>query len=123
MSNRAKTLRSILLQLEAVLCDPEGAVSIAGSRGDQVEVQIALSRLAGVAAAEEVIEEAEGVTAAERWAAIETLMVLGDVTLEQRQDGGYGVMLEPVENIAAQDWSGDTPAQVVDAVAMKLRGG
>jgi hypothetical protein len=57
---------------------------------------------------------------AARWDAIETLMILGDVELTQTEDGGYGVVLEPVENIAPQYWEADTPDQVVDKVVQKI---
>lgn len=57
---------------------------------------------------------------AARWDAIETLMIVGDVELKQAEDGGYIISLDPVENIVAQSWEGDTPDQVVDKVVTKL---
>lgn len=57
---------------------------------------------------------------AERWAAIETLMILGDVELTQAEDGGYRISVEPVENILPQSWDGNTPEQVADKVVAQL---
>lgn len=58
--------------------------------------------------------------AEQRWNAIETLMILGDVELTQTADGGYGISLEPVESIAPQYWEGDTPDEAIDKVVAKI---
>lgn len=57
---------------------------------------------------------------AARWDAIETLMILGDVVLKQAENGGYSICVEPVENIMATGWDGDTPDQVADKVVAQL---
>ena len=57
---------------------------------------------------------------AARWEAIETLMILGDVELTQAEEGGYRIYVEPVENIMATGWGGDTPEQVADKVVAQL---
>ena len=57
---------------------------------------------------------------AARWDAIETLMILGDVELTQADDGGYCIAVEPVENIMATEWEGDTPEQAADNVVAQL---
>lgn len=57
---------------------------------------------------------------AARWDAIETLMILGDVELTQAEEGGYRIYVEPVENIMATGWGGDTPEQVADKVVAQL---
>jgi predicted RNase H-like HicB family nuclease len=51
----------------------------------------------------------------ERWDLIETLMYIGDVELRQDEDGGYSVSVEPVENILAQRWTGNSPEEVIDS--------
>lgn len=57
---------------------------------------------------------------AARWDAIETLMIIGDVELTQAEDGGYCIAVEPVENILATAWGGDTPEQAADMVVAQL---
>jgi hypothetical protein len=58
--------------------------------------------------------------AKQRWDAIETLMVLGDVELTQTEDGGYGISLEPAESIMPQYWEGKTPEEAIDQVIAKI---
>jgi len=53
---------------------------------------------------------------AERWRTVELLMFLGNVELNQDEDGGYKILLFPAENIVDQGWEGNSPEQVVDAV-------
>ena len=53
---------------------------------------------------------------AERWHVIETLMMIGDVELTQAEGGGFRISVEPVENIMAISWEGNTPEQVADNV-------
>ena len=65
-------------------------------------------------AAEKELEQLRA--SAARWDAIETLMFLGDVELTQADDGGYSIFVEPVENIMARSWEGDTPEHVADKV-------
>lgn len=62
-------------------------------------------------------------TATSRWDTIETLMILGNVELNQDKDGGFSILLEPVENIATQRWVGNTPDQVVDEATRALNAG
>ena len=57
---------------------------------------------------------------AARWDAIETLMFLGDVELTQTEDGGYGIYVEPVENIVPTYWEGGSPNHVADKVVARL---
>lgn len=57
---------------------------------------------------------------AARWEAIETLTILGDVELTQAEEGGYRIYVEPVENILATAWEGDTPERVADRVVAQL---
>jgi hypothetical protein len=57
---------------------------------------------------------------AARWAAIETLMILGDVELTQTEGGGYCICVEPVENIRQTAWEGNTPEEAVDLVVAQL---
>lgn len=52
---------------------------------------------------------------AERWRTIELLMFLGNVELNQDEDGGYSIGLDPVEKIVAQRWEGDSPEEAIDA--------
>ena len=62
----------------------------------------------------------EQLTAAEkdgaRWNAIETLMQIGNVELNQDDDGGYSIGVDPVENFAGQIWRGNTPEEAIDTV-------
>lgn len=53
---------------------------------------------------------------ADRWRTIELLMFLGNVELNQGEDGGYAILLFPAENIVDQGWEGNSPEEVVDAV-------
>lgn len=53
---------------------------------------------------------------ADRWRTVELLMFLGNVELNQDEDGGYKILLFPAENIIDQGWEGNSPEQVVDAV-------
>lgn len=53
----------------------------------------------------------------ERWEKIELLMFLGNVELNQADDGGYCILLDPVENIMSQSWTGNSPEEVVDSVS------
>lgn len=57
---------------------------------------------------------------AERWSAIEVLMVVGNVELTQNDDGGYGIYVDPVENFMAQSWSGNTPDEVIDKIVKQF---
>lgn len=50
-----------------------------------------------------------------RWKTIELLMFLGNVELNQDEDGGYSINLDPAENIIAQRWEGNSPEEVIDA--------
>ena len=63
----------------------------------------------------EYVLGADGVDA-ERWQKISTLMFIGNVELNQDEDGGYSISVDPVENIVAQSWSGDSPEEAIDAV-------
>ena len=60
---------------------------------------------------------------AARWEKIETLMILGDVELNQEEDGGYRIFIDPVENYKATSWYGDTPEQAIDAALASVQGG
>lgn len=60
---------------------------------------------------------------AERWSKIAALMFIGNVELTQDDDGGYSISVDPVENIAAQSWSGGTPEEAIDAAPDALKGG
>lgn len=58
---------------------------------------------------------------AERWDAIETLMLLGNIELEQEPDGGYSISVDPIENITPFGWIGNTPEEVVDKAVLKFK--
>lgn len=53
---------------------------------------------------------------ATRWKQIELLMFLGSVELNHEEDGGYGILLEPAENIMSQHWTGNSPEEVIDSI-------
>ena len=53
---------------------------------------------------------------AERWQAIELLMIVGNVELNQDEDGGYSISIDPVENEIGKVWRGDEPSEVIDQV-------
>ncbi len=57
---------------------------------------------------------------AERWSAVEVLMIAGSlVELQQDEDGGYSSSLEGVE-CCDQVWKGNTPEEVIDKVVAQL---
>ncbi len=57
---------------------------------------------------------------AERWHAVEELMIAGSlVEIEQDEDGGWTVTMEGVE-CAGQVWKGGTPQEVIDKVVAQL---
>jgi len=57
---------------------------------------------------------------AERWQKISALMFIGNVELNQDDDGGYIISVDPVENIVAQSWSGNSPEEAIDAAPPAL---
>ena len=53
---------------------------------------------------------------AERWRKMATLMFIGNVELNQDEDGGYSISVDPVENILGKTWCGNSPDEAIDFV-------
>jgi hypothetical protein len=60
---------------------------------------------------------------AERWQMVETLMILGNVSLVQDEEGGYSIDVEPVDNLLLPTWKGNTPAEAIDQAIEQGKGG